>query len=102
MLRKYITGSHYGIILRNDLMELYYAIILMKRIHGMPGTSPETPGIPGVPWARSWDAGDAPGTPGQAPGAPGDAPGAPGDAPGTPRHAPGTPGTSWETPGTPL
>ena len=28
-------------------MELYYGIILMKKIPGMPGTSPELPGIPG-------------------------------------------------------
>ena len=36
-------------------MEIYYGIIFMKKILGMPGTSPETPGILGIPWARPWD-----------------------------------------------
>ena len=44
-----------GIILRNDIMELYYRIIFMKRILGMARTSLEPPGIPRTPWARSWD-----------------------------------------------
>ena len=48
-------GSYYGIILPNDIMELHYAMIFMKRIPGMPGTSPEPPGILGIPWARPWD-----------------------------------------------
>ena len=48
-LRDYMTGSYYRIILRNDIMELYYGIISMKTIPGMPGTSPEPPGIPGIP-----------------------------------------------------
>ena len=30
-------------------MELYYGTIFMKRIAGMPGTSPELPGDPGDP-----------------------------------------------------
>ena len=54
-----ITGSYYRIILQN-IMELYYGITFMKRIPGMPGTSPEPPGIPGVPWACPWNPGDVP------------------------------------------
>ena len=60
----------------------------MKRLLGMPGTSPEPWGSPG----------QAPGTPGKAPGTPGTPMGPPGtslrppgDAPGTPRGPPGTP-----------
>ena len=45
----------------------------MKRIPGMPGTSPEPLGIPGIRWAR--------GTPGHAIGTPGTPLGPPGDAP---------------------
>ena len=56
----------------------------MKKIPGMPGTSPEPPWIPGIPWARVWD----PGTPLGPLGAP---LGPPGDVPETPRDAPGTP-----------
>ena len=56
ILQNYITGSYYGIILQNDIMELYYGITFTKRIHGMPGTSPKPPGIPGIPCARPWDA----------------------------------------------
>ena len=37
-------GSYYEIILWNDIMELYYGIIVMKRIHRMPGTALEPPG----------------------------------------------------------
>ena len=77
-------------------MELYSGIIFMKRIHGMPGTSPEPPGFPGhAPGTHE----DAPGPPGHAPGTPGDAwdPRArPWDPRGTslrpPKDAPGTPG----------
>ena len=36
-------------------MESYYGIIFMKQILGMPGTSPEPPGILEIPWARPWD-----------------------------------------------
>ena len=36
-------------------MELCYGIIFMKRILGMPGTSQEPHGIPGIPCARPWD-----------------------------------------------
>ena len=35
----------------------------MKRIQGMPGTSPEPRGIPGVPWARPWDPQGCPSSP---------------------------------------
>ena len=66
-------------------MDSYYGIILMKRIPGMPGTSPEPPGISGIPWATSL--------------------GTPEDAPGTPEHARpwDPPGDFPETPrGTPL
>ena len=49
ILWNYITGSYYRIILPNDIMELYYGTIFMKRILGMPGTSPETPGNPRDP-----------------------------------------------------
>ena len=52
ILRNYITGSYYGIILRDHITESYYGLIFTKRIQGMPGTSPEPPEIPGIPWAR--------------------------------------------------
>ena len=55
ILRNHITGSCYGIIVRNDIMESYYRIIFMKRVTGMPGTSPEPPGIPGIPCACTWE-----------------------------------------------
>ena len=51
-LQNHITGSYYGIILRNDIMELYYGITFMKSIPRMLGTSLEPPGIP---WARPWE-----------------------------------------------
>ena len=72
-------------------MELDSGIIFVKRIPGMSGTSPDPPGIPGIPCARVWDPEDAPGTPGHASGTPGDAPGTPGHAPGTPGDVPETP-----------
>ena len=90
-----ITGLYYGIILRDSATELYYQIILrihirewchgtiyhgiifMKRIPGMPWTSP---GL------------GSQGSPGHAPGTPGDTPGPPGHAPGTPRDTPRTTG----------
>ena len=57
----------------------------MKRILGMPGTSPKPPGIPEVPWARPWD---PRGRPWDALARPCDPPGTSlrflGDAPGTP------------------
>ena len=76
-LRNHITESYYRIILRNYTVELRYQIIFMKRIPARPRTSPETPGIPGIPWARplghpgtplgprarAWDPRDAPGDP---------------------------------------
>ena len=71
-------------------MELHYGIIFTKRITGMPGTSPEPPGMPEIPWARQWTPRDAPGTPRHAPGTPGDA--------RTPGHALGTLGDIPETP----
>ena len=52
MLWNYITGSHYGIISRNDIMKFYHVSIFMKRIPGMTGTSPELPGISRIPWVR--------------------------------------------------
>ena len=59
ILRDKITESYYGIILRNHTTEWYYEIILQdhlyERIPGMPGTSPEPPGIPRGPWACPWD-----------------------------------------------
>ena len=36
-------------------MELYYGTLFMKRIPGMPGPSPEIPGIAGIPWTHPWD-----------------------------------------------
>ena len=57
----------------------------MKRIHGMPGTPLEPPGIQGIPWARPWDPGDALGPPGTPLGPPEDVHGTPRDAPTTPR-----------------
>ena len=45
----------HGIIYRNDIMEVYYGILFTKTIPGLPGTSPETPGILGIPWAGPWD-----------------------------------------------
>ena len=62
MLQSYITGSYYGMILWNDIVELYYGIIFTQRITGMPGTSWSPHGVPGIPWARqdhrgrTWDA----------------------------------------------
>ena len=93
MLRNSITGSYYGFIFWNDIMELYDRIIFMKRIPGMPRTSLEPPGIPGIPLARSW-AWEPWGRPWE----PGHAHGTPIDAHGTPRHAPGTPRDVPETP----
>ena len=54
----------------------------MKRILGMPGMSPQPPGIPGIPWARFWGPR----------GRPGDAQplGTPLGRPGTPMEPPGT------------
>ena len=64
-------------------MELYYGIMFAKRIPGMPGTSPELPGVIGIPWARPWDPPrDAPRTTGRAPGT---LQGRPWNPPGTPR-----------------
>ena len=93
-------------------MELYHRIIFMKRIPGMPGTSPQNPGIPGIPRARAWDPRDAPGTPWTRLGPPGtslgpsgrpwdpgarswDPQGRPWDPPGTPLGRLGTPGTPY-------
>ena len=73
-------GIIFGIILQKDIMELYYGIIFMNRIPGMPGTSLETPGIPGIPWARPL------GPPGTPLGPPGDAPRIPRGPLGTPMH----------------
>ena len=36
-------------------MELHYGIICTRKIPGMPGTSPEPPGVLGISWARPWD-----------------------------------------------
>ena len=64
-------GIYCGIILRNDIMELYYGNF-MKRIPGMPGTFPEPPlGSRGSPGPDPEIPGDAPGPPGHAPGTPG-------------------------------
>ena len=54
MLRNDMLGSDCGIASQNDVMELYYGIIFMKRIPGMPRTSREPPGMPGILWARPW------------------------------------------------
>ena len=89
MLRNCITGSYYGIILQNDIMELYYRI--MKRIPRMPRTSHELP----------WDPGDPLGPPLGPPGTPmgpqGTPLGPPGDVPETPQGRPWNP---QEPPGT--
>ena len=105
ILRNYITGSyygiilqnHYGIILRDDIMELYYGIIFMKRILGMRRTSATLPGIPGIRWARPWEPRGRPWDARAGSWDSRDAPGTPGHAPGTPRNVPETPrGRPWE------
>ena len=91
MLQNYITGSYYRIILRNDINEVYYGIIFMKRIPGMPRTSLELPGAPGIPWARPWEPRGRPWDPRARLGPPGDVPETPGTPLGPPRDAPKTP-----------
>ena len=61
----------------------------MKRIPGMPGTSPEPPRIAGIPWARPWDPrGRAWDLKARLWDAPGTSMRAPGHAPGTPQGRP--------------
>ena len=75
-------------------MGLYYGIIFMKRILGMLGTSPEPPGIPGIPWARPWD---PRGRPWDHWGRPWDPRACSWDPPVTSLRPPGdAPGTAWD------
>ena len=87
MLRNYITGSYHGIILRHDIMELYYGIIFIKwgwlgrprsplGSQGFPGRAP------GAPRGRSWNPKARPWDP------PRISLRAPGHAPGNPRGPP--------------
>ena len=92
MLQKYITGSYYRITSRNDIMKLYHGIIFMNRTSGMPGTSPEPPGIPGIPWAHPWDPRGRPWDPWASPW---DSQRRPWDHPGTPPR----PWDPWGRPG---
>ena len=66
----------------------------MKRILGMPETSPEPLGSLGSPEHAPGTTGDAPGTPGHAPGTPRDVPETP---PERPWHPWGPPETSYGT-----
>ena len=75
---------YYRIILGNDIMEPYHRIILMNRIPGIPGESPDAPGTSRISRARPWDP-----------------PGMPLGPPGTPLGPPGTPLGSLWTPGDP-
>ena len=97
-LQDNITELDYGIILRNDIMELYYGIICMKRIPGDAWDAPESLGPRGRPWdrqARPWDPW---GSPWDARARPWDPRGRPWDAPGTPLGPLGTPRDTYGTP----
>ena len=87
-----MTGSDYGIILQNDIMEE----IGLNHLYGKdPGDARD---VPGAPWDLRDPLGTRPGPPGTSLGSTGTPLGPPRDAPSTPRDAPGTPGYA---PGTP-
>ena len=89
-------GSYYGIILRNDIMELYYAIIFMT-------TNPaDAWDVPGAPWDPEDFLGTPLGSPGTRLGALGTPLGRPVTLLGTPLGPQGTPlGHPRDAPRTP-
>ena len=98
ILQNYIPGSYYRIILENHIMELDYGIIFIKRIPGVPGTSPEPPGILGISEHAPGTLGTPLGSQGTPLGSPRDVPETLGTPLGRPRDAPGTPQGPLGTP----